>query len=97
MTIIPLIINQTPPKCPNCGNNENIQEVCKNCNHVYEPKSGSIFNSFGFWLFIAFHIAFFLIWIIDRTSPYLPYKNTFIMWYYEHIILTIWDALKNIF
>lgn len=91
-----MLIPPQTPKCPNCGNNENIQEVCKNCNYVYEESKDSLLG-FWLWLFIGFHIAFLMIWVIDRTSVTLPCKDSFVVWYYKHIILTIWDALKNIF
>ena len=56
--IVPIIfpIHDTPVTCPNCKQDENKKEVCKNCSYEYKYGGGSCLE----YLFILFIILLFL-------------------------------------
>jgi hypothetical protein len=86
MNFIPIqfFLQQPEPKCPKCGQDEDVKQVCKHCGYEYEEESGLSFGDVLLLVFIVIGGAFLFLWLVW----------TFITWF-DHENLTLLDVLKN--
>jgi len=69
-TITPIIIhsNSGPPKCPECGKEENIKQICKHCGYEYPEEEINGFMTFLGIVLIIWLILTIAWWIADNSS-----------------------------
>lgn len=88
MIITPIIIptNHEEPKCPNCGKNENIIQVCKHCGYEYDEENAK------WWEFLLATIVIVIITVIFIFSVW-----TIMDWLsdFDNKHLSLFECFKN--
>lgn len=82
-TIIPIIVNKEPAKCPNCGQNENNVLICRSCKYEYPDEKFTNWDGVKIVL-----IAMFVAWITITICMWM-YPGT----YNGHP--TLFEVIKN--
>lgn len=69
----PVFINHREPKCPECGEPENIKQTCRHCGYEYDEDNELNFKDV---LFIMFAVIVFVWAIITLMMWFAERENT---------------------
>jgi len=75
ITPIPIFIDNSPARCPECGKDEDIKTVCAHCGYEYSDESLSAIE-----VILVIGIILFGIWLLCTIFYWLVEANDSSLW-----------------
>lgn len=91
--LMPIFLRSESPKCPKCGKDEDVKQVCKHCGHEYEDDEPSLKAMFFIVFGILWVATTIIAWITDNATSHYPERDSYSL---IEIIVIQFDFIINL-